>query len=92
MECVVICENPFSALNPSTAEMQKPLSNSMRSCTGNRPSTQNPSNSDYRLTLSVLVSRPRLIINLNPFLPIPHRNFNPNLCLSVSIMYRHCEL
>jgi hypothetical protein len=35
---------------------------------------------------------PKLIINLNPFLPIRHRNFNPNFCLSVPIMYPHCEL
>jgi hypothetical protein len=34
----------------------------------------------------------KLLINLNPFLPIRHRNFNPNLCLSVPIMYPHCEL
>jgi hypothetical protein len=35
--------------------------------------------------------RPKLIINLNPFLHIRHRNFNLNLCSSVPIMYPHCE-
>jgi hypothetical protein len=36
--------------------------------------------------------RPKLIVNLNPFLPIRHRNFNLHLCLSMPIMYPHCEL
>jgi hypothetical protein len=27
--------------------------------------------------------RPKLLINFNAFLPIRHRNVNPNLCLSV---------
>jgi hypothetical protein len=45
-----------------------------------------------RTTVHHLCLRPKLIINLNPFLPIRHRNFNPKLCLSVPIMYPHCEL
>jgi hypothetical protein len=41
---------------------------------------------------TVISLRPKLIINFNKFLPIRHRNFNQNLCLSVPIMYPHCQL
>jgi hypothetical protein len=51
-------------------------------------------NTLYTMSFVLLKARerPKLIINVNPFLSISHRNFNPNLCLSFSIMYPHREL